>query len=59
MNHKPWQAIFKMYEMDKHDFSETPFILNAEQIKIATLAFKTTGEREVRVLCKQDMRLYN
>jgi hypothetical protein len=56
MNHKPWQAIFKMYEMDKHDFSKTPFILEAEQIKIATLAFKTTGEREVRVLCKQDTR---
>jgi len=42
--------------MDKHDFSKTPFILEAEQIKIATLAFKTTGEREVRVLCKQDSR---
>ncbi len=45
MNHKPWQAI-----------SIPPFILEAEQIKIATLAFKTTGEREVRVLCKQDSR---
>jgi len=56
MNHKPWIAIFKMYEMDKHDFSKSPFILTAEQIKIATLAFKTTGEREVRVLCKQDAR---
>jgi len=56
MNHKPWQAIFKMHKMDKHDFSKTPFILEAEQIKIATLAFKTTGEREVRVLCKQDSR---
>jgi len=58
MNHKPWQAIFKMYEMDKHDFSKAPFIIEAEQIKIATLAFKTTGEREVRVLCKQDTREY-
>lgn len=56
MNHKPWLTIFKMYEIDKHDFSKKPFILNAEQIKIATLAFKTTGEREVRVLCKQDTR---
>ena len=56
MNHKPWLTIFKMYEMDKHDFSKSPFILTAEQIKIATLAFKTTGEREVRVLCKQDSR---
>ena len=56
MNHKPWKTIFSMYEMDKHDFSKSPFIITAEQIKIATLAFKTTGEREVRVLCKQDTR---
>ena len=56
MNHKPWQTIFKLYEIDKHDFSKNPFILTAEQIKIATLAFRTTGEREVRVLCKQDSR---
>jgi hypothetical protein len=56
MNHKPWQAIFDMYKIEKHDFSKGPFILTAEQIKKATAGFQTTGEREVRVLCKQDKR---
>ncbi|GMO62926.1 MAG: hypothetical protein Ta2A_09850 [Treponemataceae bacterium] len=56
MNHKPWQAIFDAYEIQKHDFSQNPFVLSAEQIKQATAHFTTTGEREVRVLCKQDTR---
>ncbi|GHU36280.1 hypothetical protein FACS1894172_19020 [Spirochaetia bacterium] len=56
MNHKPWQAIFDSYEIQKHDFSQSPFVLTAEQIKLATAHFTTTNEREVRVLCKQDTR---
>jgi hypothetical protein len=56
MNHKPWQAIFDKYEIHKHDFSKEPYVLTAEQIKRATAHFKTTNEREVRVLCKQDSR---
>ncbi|MDR2426424.1 MAG: hypothetical protein LBD46_04515 [Endomicrobium sp.] len=56
MNHKPWQAIFNKYKIQKHDFSKSPFIITAEQIKSATAHFKTTNEREVRVLCKQDTR---
>jgi hypothetical protein len=56
MNHKPWQAIFEKYKIHKHDFSKSPFVLTAEQIKTATSNFTTTNEREVRVLCKQDTR---
>lgn len=56
MNHKPWQAIFDKYEIHKHDFSKSPYVLTAEQIKQATSHFLTTNEREVRVLCKQDSR---
>ncbi|MCS7028503.1 MAG: hypothetical protein NZ519_07015 [Bacteroidia bacterium] len=56
MNHKPWQSIFDTYNIYKHDFSKSPFILTAEQIKKATANFTTTTEREVRVLCKQDTR---
>jgi hypothetical protein len=56
MNHKPWQAVFSKYKIQKHDFSKLPFIITAEQIKAATAHFKTTNEREVRVLCKQDTR---
>ncbi len=56
MNHKPWQSIFDTYNIHKHDFSQSPFTLTAEQIKKATAHFTSTTEREVRVLCKQDTR---
>jgi hypothetical protein len=56
MNHKPWISIFDAYEIHKHDFSKSPYILAAEQIKRATARFTTTNECEVRVLCKQDTR---
>lgn len=56
MNHKPWLSIFDAYAIDKHDFDKSPFILTAEQIKKATAHFKSTTEREVRVLAKQDTR---
>jgi hypothetical protein len=56
MNHKPWQAIFDAYKIYNHDFSQSPLVLTAEQIKRATAHFTTTNEREVRVLCKQDTR---
>lgn len=56
MNHKPWQSIFDTYKIHKHDFSQRPFNLTAEQIKKATAHFTNTNEREVRVLSKQDTR---
>lgn len=56
MNHKPWNSIFEAYKIHSHDFDKSPFILTAEQIKQATAHFKSTNEREVRVLCKQDTR---
>lgn len=56
MNHKPWSSIFDKYDIYKHDFSKSPFVLTAQQIKEATAHFTTTTEREVRVLCKQDTR---
>lgn len=56
MNHKPWQSIFDTYKIHEHDFSQSPFVLSAGQIKKATAHFTSTTEREVRVLCKQDTR---
>jgi hypothetical protein len=53
MNHKPWQSIFDTYNIHEHDFSKSPFVLTAEQIKKATAHFTSTTEREVRILCKQ------
>jgi len=56
MHDKSWEKIFNDLQMDKHDFNSMPFIITAEQIKRACQDFKTTGEKEVRILCKQDSR---
>lgn len=51
-----WQAISEKYRIFDHDFTKSPFELTAKQIKDATRHFSTTGQREVRILCKQDER---
>lgn len=56
MNNTPWLSIFETYQIEQHDFAQSPFVLTAEQIKKATAHFKNTAEREVRLLCKQDTR---
>ncbi len=56
MNNKPWEAIFDKYKILQHNFSKSPFGITAEQIKRATKHFKSTNEKEVRILCKQDAR---
>lgn len=53
---KSWQKIFDDYEILKHDFNKSPFLLTAAQIKKACQRFKETGEKEVRILCKHDSR---
>ena len=53
---KSWGKIFTDYDIANHDFSKTPFLITAEQIKKSCQDFKTTGEKEVRLLCKQDKR---
>lgn len=55
-NSKSWKKIFDDYEILKHDFDKSPYPLSATQIKRACQRFKETGEKEVRVLCKQDSR---
>ncbi len=55
-NSNSWQKIFDDYDILKHDFEESPFRLSAEQIKRACQDFTHTGEKEVRILCKQDSR---
>ena len=56
MKDDPWSAIFSKYSIQRHDFSETPYIITAQQIKEATNHFKKTSQKEVRILCKQDTR---
>ncbi len=55
-NSKSWEKIFKDYKINEHDFGKSPFPLSATQIKRACQKFKETGEKEVRILCKQDSR---
>jgi len=56
MHNKSWQKIFDEYSIHNHDFDESPYGLTAEQIKRACQDFTETGEKEVRILCKQDTR---
>lgn len=56
MGSSPWEEIFRRYRIDQHDFDRSPFELSAAEIKSATQGFAKTGEREVRILCKQDSR---
>ena len=55
-NSKSWKKIFDDYKVLEHDFEKSPFSLSATQIKRACQRFKETGEKEVRILCKQDSR---
>lgn len=51
-----WQKIVRDNKILEHDFDKEPFLLSAAQIKKSVQGFKTTNEKEVRILCKQDTR---
>jgi hypothetical protein len=51
-----WKKIFDDLNILEHDFRISPFYLTAKQIKSSVQDFTTTGEKEVRILCKQDTR---
>lgn len=53
---KPWKKIFDDYDILNHDFDSGPYIISAEQIKDSVASFKSSSDREVRTLCKQDTR---
>ena len=55
-NSNSWQKIFDDYNILSHDFGQGPFLITARKIKISCQSFLTTGEKEVRILCKQDSR---
>lgn len=55
-NNKSWEKIFIDNKIDKHDFNKAPFVISATQIKRSCQNFTETGEKEVRILCKQDTR---
>ncbi|NQT02377.1 MAG: hypothetical protein HQ580_10155 [Planctomycetes bacterium] len=51
-----WGKIFDDYNINSHDFDQSPFLITAAQIKKACQDFTETGQKEVRILCKQDRR---
>lgn len=55
-NSKSWAKIVRDYKILNHDFKKSPFPLSARQIKKSVQNFKETGQKEVRILCKQDTR---
>ena len=55
-NNESWEKIFQDYNIYDHNFNESPFPITAEQIKRACQDFTETGQKEVRILCKQDSR---
>ena len=55
-NSRSWKKIFDDYNVSRHDFTKEPFLISAAQIKKSVQRFKKTGEKEVRILCKQDTR---
>ena len=55
-DNEAWEAIFREYQIYGHNFDANPFEITANQIKEATRRFSKTGQREVRILCKQDTR---
>lgn len=53
---KAWNKIFKSLDIQSHDFNKGPFEITAKQIKTICKVFTETGDREPRILCKQDTR---
>ena len=56
-NKPSWDAIFERHEIARHDFDSEPYPISAQDIKDACQRVGlTTGQREVRLLCKYDTR---
>ncbi len=51
-----WDAIFQHWGIGAYDFGIAPFPLSAKQIGEACQHFTRPGQKEVRILCKQDTR---
>ncbi len=55
-NDASWAKIFRDYNIWEHDFDKAPFPISASMIKNSCQRFKSTSQKEVRILCKQDTR---
>lgn len=53
---KSWKKIWDDKGLDEYDFSESPAVITAKEIKKSCQDFTETHDKEVRILCKQDKR---
>lgn len=51
-----WEKIFNDYKILEHDFTKSPFFIDAKMIKKSVQDFEDTSDKEVRILCKIDSR---
>lgn len=51
-----WKKIWDDKKLSEHDFSKSPMIITAKEIKKSCQNFTETHDKEVRILCKQDKR---
>jgi hypothetical protein len=56
MSEIAWKAIFEYFSVYSHNFNAEPFYLTAKQLNEATKQFVRPGDREARIICKQDHR---
>ena len=52
---RSWQKIWDDKKLDEHNFTQEPVIITANEIKRSCQDFTETNEKEVRILCKQDL----
>lgn len=51
-----WKKIWSDKGLDAHDFSASPVVVTAAEIKRSCQDFTEVHDKEVRILCKQDKR---
>lgn len=56
MHDQSWNKIFNDNKIFNHNFDLKPYIITSNDIKKSVQDFKSTSEKEVRILCKQDFR---
>jgi hypothetical protein len=56
MHNESWDKIFHDNNLNDFNFDKDVFVLTSGSIKKSCQDFRRTGEKEVRILCKQDTR---
>lgn len=46
MSNESWKVIFDSYNINNHNFDESPFYISADMIKDATKHFESTSKKK-------------